>query len=485
MSDKRSTVPIPLHNRKGFTHNITKLCNHKIEQYVTEHGELDICDFSASFNPFNAAQELYRTVPNIEKYNTENAKKLLFIQQIAYAIDRRMPYHLYAKHMRLRNLEPKPLKNYAHHIFPKDAFKESSAKYTYKINEEELVKAYKFHMESSGLIYLPVSGKPAHKKYYTDEAAANKPRNKNSPYAGKKNRSCKKTVKRHKNIIPSMPSIINPVHTIMKLPDGSKMSGCFAALKMWMEDKQIIEFMESRGWPEADFAVMKGDKHYIMKYCPELLEDNNGSDYRKDYRDNISYLQNLVSTWIFENIIAGNINKAGGGKIFCSLNGTDKSREILTHVTQKPDFMVSCNGIEKQMELSMSHTGLFYYDEIMHLRGHKRENIIKENAISLAVETFLLDSNRTHSLDMCKIDTCKNRGWLFSIQDKDDLSIFKRVGKDRSPFKKECDAVYLGMETFHSFHEFVEILIKKMYEYCGIFNREWEYMKTAIGKKCS
>lgn len=375
---------IDLYFRKGFKNCVTADCNQIINQFVDAHnGNLDIDEFQNSINVYTIAEKLYRKRDDIEKYNEETLMKRLFIKEIAYVIDRHIPFLLYQKIERMNGRTPKPLKNWAHYVFPKDKIPTVSA-YIYKIDEDELAKeilmftskdkdkgdtrteTQKVQLGNPSL----VPHKETHKVSESQKAVAAKQEPEQSVFYAKTILDAK-----HTKVIPFQKNWIQ--------------SGNFYALTQKYSSDEIIRFMQEFNYLDENYYVISGDVETLIKKNPQLFEKSESIEGRQDYRKRLHYYLDLVSGWIFEDIELREMRKAFNSDISIELNGTDKERRINVKPDNKADFIISYKGIKTiAAEYQISHSGYSYYENMIDLRNHKRNHLIEQNGILIEKSSF-------------------------------------------------------------------------------------------------
>lgn len=426
---KNGNIEISLYSRMGFKNHVGKECKKNLEQYIEENHVLDVRDFSQRFDVHKVAQKLYREVGDIEKYNEELVSKPLFLEEIAYVVDRHMPYHIYRKFEELHGRIPKPLKNFSHRIFPKDKFKDSSALYEYQINQEQLLQklGVKKEPDSEGKAKTVIQRKPGRKRE-------------------KRGKKAEETKKRE-----------------IATPDAEhERNGNFIAIKNKYSDDEILAFMDELGFSKENFAVMANDVEYIERTNAKLLSED-FNRHMRDKRPPMVFQRNVVTGWIFESLLMKRINDANCG-ITIELNGSDSDRVLAGRSpTCKADYIARYMGMEVPVENVMSHTGYFYMENLIGLRDNKRRRIREQKSILLGIETFYNFNSGKYRARERELPNPLDAVYA--------LLTYRELGMVQKGYSngmnKQAESVCVERNRWNYFNQFLEELKFKIIESCG------------------
>lgn len=445
MQEATEAIAIPIYKRRGFKKCIGTDCARIIKEYTEEHdGQFDAGDFSKQFNAFTAAHKLYRRVPDIDRFNVEGVKKTLFLKEIAYVFDRHIPYYIYRKYEEMNGRQPKTICHWPNMVFPKDSLPGASL-YQYQVDEDELSYELK--------LLCGVANPQEDDNEETAAEATDVPACQTEPCI--QHDECNTEVQDIVGSAIELPAMELPYdrENARLARCGGRKSGPFVALTSQFTQEKIFFFMDKYGYSDENYAIMAGDEEYLKFTNPVLFGTSKMSELRHDGRTVMMYYQDMVSSWLYENMVMDCINnKCQTAKL--GLAGVDRERKILvgdSGVNNQSDFMAVYRGQKFPIELSMSHTGYAYWQEKINLRNRKREHLKAENSILLSIETFALDVSKHEKPD----------GLLFAMVWGDEYDMYYTEKNPRF-YNKECDCLSIKFDKYRRLDEFCILLEERM-----------------------
>lgn len=148
----------------------------------------------------------------------------------------------------------------------------------------------------------------------------------------------------------------------------------------------LVELAEKFDYPLSSICVLKGDVGVLEREYPDTFSNLLTCKHNKDYRTPIEYGQDLVASWIYEDLIVEQLTKAG---LKIEGAGADKEREILPHVkvSASSDCKVSYNGKEILLEIMNDYKGYWTRYKQIDLRDSKYNKLVKESSLFLGIST--------------------------------------------------------------------------------------------------
>lgn len=148
----------------------------------------------------------------------------------------------------------------------------------------------------------------------------------------------------------------------------------------------LVERAKLYNYPDSSVCILEGDIARLECEFPVIYNNLCSCRHNRDIRTPMEYGQDLVSSWLFEDILMDNLKKAG---INLEGVGADKSREVLpnTKVSASSDCIVSFNGKNRLLELMSDYTGYWAKYKKMELRDSKFTKMRESNSLFLGIST--------------------------------------------------------------------------------------------------
>ena len=160
----------------------------------------------------------------------------------------------------------------------------------------------------------------------------------------------------------------------------------------------LVDMATRFGYPESSLCILRGEEAKLRQDFPEAYKNLSSCKHNRDHRTAMEYGKDLVSSWLFEDLLMEELQKAG---ITIESAGPDKNREVLptTKVSSSSDCLVSYNGKERLLELMSDYTGYWSKYGKMELRDSKFSKMKNSSSLFLGVSTkdnkyILLDMSR-------------------------------------------------------------------------------------------
>ena len=157
----------------------------------------------------------------------------------------------------------------------------------------------------------------------------------------------------------------------------------------------IIEIAKKYSYSEENILILQNDLSSLKEQFPETYKIIEECDHRRDSRNAISFFQDLICSWLFEDIFILNLQKEG---LDIVLHGCSE-RKIMRNkdITAASDFVLYYNGKVKHIELVQDYTGFWKREKLCDLRDNKVHKIKEQNSILLGIDmmnkSFFLCTN--------------------------------------------------------------------------------------------
>ena len=161
-------------------------------------------------------------------------------------------------------------------------------------------------------------------------------------------------------------------------------------------EPNLLEKARNFHYPESSVCVLSGDESRLETEFPEAYSNLQSCRHNRDRRTPMEYGQDLVASWLFEDYLMDELQKAG---ITIERAGADKKREVLpnTKVSSSRDCLVSYRGKTRQLELMSDYTGYWSKNGKMELRDSKFTKMQRSGSLFLGVSIV---DNKYILLDM-------------------------------------------------------------------------------------
>ncbi len=158
----------------------------------------------------------------------------------------------------------------------------------------------------------------------------------------------------------------------------------------------LIERARTLGYPDSSVCILSGNEDLLKSNYPDAYRNLFSCNHNRDRRTPMEYGQDLVASWLFEDMLMDNLKKAGVSVVGA---GADKNREVLSNakVSASSDCLVSYNGKERLLELMSDYTGYWSRYHKMELRDSKFTKMQESKSLFLGVSTT---DNKYILLDM-------------------------------------------------------------------------------------
>lgn len=168
--------------------------------------------------------------------------------------------------------------------------------------------------------------------------------------------------------------------------------GAYNGLSELWGDK-LIEYAVKLGYHESNLLILEGNSNSLKSKYPEIYRNLLSCAHHADKRTFIQYGQDLVSSWVFEDLFLRLMNCDG---FAIKRAGADQERMILpSHDTSaSSDYIISnSSGKTLLLELVNDYTGFWHRTETLHLRDNKYLQLKDNKAILVAVSISGGDSS--------------------------------------------------------------------------------------------
>lgn len=158
----------------------------------------------------------------------------------------------------------------------------------------------------------------------------------------------------------------------------------------------LIERARTLGYPDSSVCILSGNEDLLKSNYPDAHRNLFSCNHNRDRRTPMEYGQDLVASWLFEDMLMDNLKKAGVSVVGA---GADKNREVLSNakVSASSDCLVSYNRKERLLELMSDYTGYWSRYHKMELRDSKFTKMQESKSLFLGVSTT---DNKYILLDM-------------------------------------------------------------------------------------
>lgn len=149
----------------------------------------------------------------------------------------------------------------------------------------------------------------------------------------------------------------------------------------------IIERAEKLNYPASSICILKGDIQKLQSQYIETYENLNSCRHNRDARSLIEYGQDLVASWLIEDLIIEELQNQG---LNIKGDGSDKKREVLRaqKVSAGSDCLVVVGEKSKKLELMCDYTGYWKRTKKIDLRDSKFNKMKSTNSLFLGISTI-------------------------------------------------------------------------------------------------
>lgn len=146
----------------------------------------------------------------------------------------------------------------------------------------------------------------------------------------------------------------------------------------------VVQIAKQYNYSEENILILQNNVSKLKEKFPETYKIIEECRHRRDSRPAISFFQDLICSWLFEDIVLKNIKKEG---LNISLDGCS-DRRIMSdrEVSAESDFILQYNGLSKHIELVQDYTGFWKREKFCDLRDNKVCKIKEQNAILLGID---------------------------------------------------------------------------------------------------
>lgn len=147
----------------------------------------------------------------------------------------------------------------------------------------------------------------------------------------------------------------------------------------------LYEVADTYGYSEVNKAILLAtDIDDLIQYR-DLISKSLSLEHNKDNRSTLEFLKEMVANWLIEDYIKQLLECSG---FTVSRDGTDSNREFQynSNIKTNTDFILTKNGITRNVELQVSYTD--YWDRVgeVFLRDNKFEHLYTRGDILLLVD---------------------------------------------------------------------------------------------------
>lgn len=146
----------------------------------------------------------------------------------------------------------------------------------------------------------------------------------------------------------------------------------------------IVEIAKKYKYAEENILILQNDITKLKEKFPVTYKVIEECEHRRDSRTAISFFQDLICSWLFEDIVLLNLKKEG---LDISLDGCS-ARKIMPDkdITAESDFILQYNGLSYHIELVQDYTGFWKREKLCDLRDNKINKIKEQNSILLGID---------------------------------------------------------------------------------------------------
>ncbi len=158
--------------------------------------------------------------------------------------------------------------------------------------------------------------------------------------------------------------------------------GAFLQMKNLYPD--LIQRAKELDYPASSICILEGNEIRLRESFPEAYNNLLSCRHNRDARTPIKYGQDLVASWLFEDMLMLDLKQAG---IDIQKAGADKNREVLSSqkVSSSSDCLIRYKDKEILLELMCDYTGYWAKTHRMDLRDSKFEKMRDSQSLFLGV----------------------------------------------------------------------------------------------------
>lgn len=160
--------------------------------------------------------------------------------------------------------------------------------------------------------------------------------------------------------------------------------GAYTGLKNSL-DKSLVDYAKELNYKEENIVILNGDEAELEKNYHPVFDNLKSCGHHSDRRTPFEYGQDLVASWVFEDIFLKKMEENG---VEIEHHGADAEREILQsqRTTASSDYkVVTENGLTRTVELVNDYTDFWVKNEKLHLRDKKYETLKNSKSILVAI----------------------------------------------------------------------------------------------------
>lgn len=150
-------------------------------------------------------------------------------------------------------------------------------------------------------------------------------------------------------------------------------------------DEPLRNYALSFGYDESNILILNGEIDKLKNDFPNIYQNLLSCRHHSDRRTPLEYGQDLVASWIFEDLF---IQKMRENNLDIQLSGADRTRLILPdqRTSAASDYLIRTNsGKEITMELVNDYTGFWCRTHKLHLRDNKYLQLQRNHNLLLAI----------------------------------------------------------------------------------------------------
>lgn len=161
--------------------------------------------------------------------------------------------------------------------------------------------------------------------------------------------------------------------------------------------KPLHQVAKKINYSQSNIYILENEFSKLKTDYPQIWNALLSCKHNKDKRTYEEYAKDLVSSWIYEDILLGYLQK-NDFEIY--LNGSDYKREILStsKVMTDSDYLIKKDNIQRNVELVNSYTNYWKITNKIDLRDNKFLKMKKNKVLLLCIDLYnnifyLLDFN--------------------------------------------------------------------------------------------
>jgi len=150
--------------------------------------------------------------------------------------------------------------------------------------------------------------------------------------------------------------------------------------------KELWQVAIELNYSKENVLILQNNFYELEQTYPKVLSNLRSCIHQRDKRTIEEYAKDLISSWIYEDIILNYLSK----KFNIKLYGTDRNRNILQNnkISSDSDFCITKNKKFYNIELVNSYTNYWKKFQRIDLRDNKFENLRNKQALLICIDIY-------------------------------------------------------------------------------------------------